>query len=135
MENATFFLQTFKFPKVGIDLSKKVDDDINIKLEPSGQYNAENSTFFLTFEFNAFNKEEDNAFINILCVANFKFENVASIENIPNYFYQNSIAIVFPYIRAFISTVTLQANINPLVLPTFNLSSLAEPLMKNSISI
>lgn len=48
-------------------------------------------------------------------------------------FYANSIAIVFPYIRAFISTVTLQANlVSPILLPTMNLTSLGERLMNNT---
>lgn len=53
----------------------------------------------------------------------------------PSYFYRNSIAIVFPYIRAFISTVTLQANIPPIILPTMNLTSLEIPLKQNTTNV
>lgn len=61
------------------------------------------------------------------------FENVSSFDEIPTYFYRNAIAIIFPYVRAFISTVTLQSNIPPVILPTMNLSSLESPLKENTI--
>lgn len=41
------------------------------------------------------------------------FESARTLEDIPDYFYANSIAILFPYVRAFVSTVSLQANIPP----------------------
>ncbi|CAM4366664.1 hypothetical protein AQBE111736_13510 [Aquirufa beregesia] len=44
-------------------------------------------------------------------------------------------AILFPYLRAFISLVTLQINIPPLILPTLNLSSLEADLRKNTFNI
>ena len=36
--------------------------------------------------------------------------------DIPDYFYPNSLAIVFPYVRSFVSSVTLQANIESPIL-------------------
>ena len=59
-------------------------------------------------------------------------ESVKSVDDIPNYFYANSIAIVYPYLRAFVSTLTLQSNAKPMVLPTMNLSSLESDLRKNT---
>ncbi len=35
---------------------------------------------------------------------------------------QNSPAIAFPYLRAFVSTFTTNAGVNPIVLPTYNFS-------------
>ncbi|EXZ22215.1 pretranslocase subunit SecB family protein, partial [Bacteroides fragilis str. S13 L11] len=54
------------------------------------------------------------------------------LAEIPNFFYPNSIAILFPYVRAFVSTLTLQANIKPILLPTLNLSSLQDTLRENT---
>jgi preprotein translocase subunit SecB len=67
-----------------------------------------------------------------LCKARFVFREPVLLEEIPDYFYLNSIAILFPYVRAFVSIITLQANINPLMLPTMNLASLQETLKKNT---
>lgn len=49
--------------------------------------------------------------------------NIHSLDDIPEYFYANSIAILFPYIRVFVSTVTLQANIKPIVLQHITITS------------
>ena len=60
------------------------------------------------------------------------FNGSTSIEDIPEYFYPNSIAIIFPYIRAFVSTLSLQANVKPIVLPTINLIGLTNELKENT---
>lgn len=86
----------------------------------------------MNFVFQAFRKIDGQPFINILCKACFVFKEPVAFEEIPNYFYLNSIAILFPYIRAFVSIITLQANINALVLPTMNLASLQETLKENT---
>ena len=57
------------------------------------------------------------------------------IADIPEYFYPNSLAIVFPYVRAFVSTITLQANMQPVVLPTINLMGLTEELKEKTTVI
>lgn len=57
-------------------------------------------------------EKEEAPFIKVHCSAVFNFGCSIKFEEIPSYFYANSIAIIFPYVRAFISTVTLQANID-----------------------
>ena len=54
------------------------------------------------------------------------------LEEIPGFFYPNSLAIIFPYVRAFVSTITLQANVHPVMLPTLNLIGLTEELRSNT---
>lgn len=73
----------------------------------------------------------DSRIIEVNCLASFLFKGVESIDDIPTYFYSNSIAIVFPYVRAFVSTLTLQANYSPIVLPTMNLSDLNSQLKEH----
>ena len=73
-------------------------------------------------------KETNTDVIRVSCEATFTFGDSVSINDIPDYFYPNSLAIIFPYVRAFVSTITLQANIQPVVLPTINLMGLTESL-------
>ena len=40
--------------------------------------------------------------------------------------FKNAIAILYPYVRALISTYTANANINPLILPAINVNKLIE---------
>ncbi|MDP4272663.1 MAG: protein-export chaperone SecB [Bacteroidota bacterium] len=135
MNKAAFTLEKYRFEKVMIDFSKKSSNDLDIGFEPSGKFFSSDSSYELKFVFIAHNENPKNAFVQIECIAQFKFEENIKFEEIPSYFYRNSIAIIFPYVRAFISTVTLQANIPPIVIPTMNLSSLENPLKENTIQI
>ena len=51
------------------------------------------------------------------------------------YFYTNAPAILFPYIRAYISTLTNLSGYKPINLPTLNLTSLREDLEKNTSEV
>ena len=51
------------------------------------------------------------------------------------YFYTNAPAILFPYIRAYISTLTNLSGYKPINLPTLNLTSLREELEKNTTEV
>ncbi|WP_047788009.1 protein-export chaperone SecB [Tenacibaculum mesophilum] len=132
MNKAAFSLENYKFDKINIDYSN-YSKDISINFEPYGKYSIEKGVFYLKVEFIA--SEEEKDFVRIECLAEFEFEQALDYKDIPNYFYTNCIAIIFPYIRSFVSTVTLQANIKPIILPTLNLSDLAEPLKKRTTQI
>ncbi len=133
MNKASFSLTNYKFEKVLIETAN-LPADISIDFSPEGVYYKEKSEYDLKFVVTAFDekKGQELPFVQITCVANFKLMEVNSLEEIPTYFYKNSIAIVFPFIRAFISSVTLQCNIQPIILPTLNLSSLELPLKQNT---
>ena len=103
-------------------------------INPSGKFFQKSGTFELTFEFSANESENNETVIFVLCRAEFYFKNVATFKDIPAYFYTNSIAILFPYIRAFVSTLTLQANRAPIIIPIMNLASLEATLRSNTDS-
>lgn len=132
MQKAAFSLERYRFEKVFIDFSNKTSNDLNIGFVPSGKFFKDKSLYELIFVFEAYTETSEQPFVKIECIAEFQFEDNVDFDSIPTYFYRNSIAILFPYIRAFIGTVTLQANIPPIVLPTMNLSSLEIPLRENT---
>jgi len=134
MNKAAFSLENYRFEKIEIDYSN-YSKDISIKFTPSGEYDSKKGVFKLSFIFTAINEEENLDFVKIECISEFEFEEKLSFEEIPGYFYRNSIAIVFPYMRSFVSTVTLQANVNPIILPTLNLSDLEKPLKENTVNL
>jgi len=138
MNKAAFFIKDYQFPKVNIDLSclntEDEESDLDVSINPRGIYNKKEQVYKLIFDFTAStDRLSKKAFVSITCEGYFKFENAESLKDIPKFFYRNSIAILFPYLRAYISLVTNQANIPPFILPTLNLSSLEEPLLANSI--
>jgi preprotein translocase subunit SecB len=133
---AAFRLTDFKFPFLTMDLSKAPDgEEIDIDFKASGIFHKTTQVFDLAIVFFAFADENDGKkppFINVSLIAEFTFDNVTSKENIPEYFYKNSIAIVYPYIRSIVSTLSLQSNHGTLILPTMNLSMLGDTLVENT---
>jgi preprotein translocase subunit SecB len=132
MQEAAFSIVNYQFDKVHIDLANPVSKALSLSFDTKGVFINESSTYELVFIVCVSNKEEEAPFITIQCKGIFKFENVSKLEEIPNFFYQNSIAILFPYVRAYLSIVTMQANIPGIILPTLNLSNLESDLRKNT---
>jgi preprotein translocase subunit SecB len=114
-----------------LELANYKGHDIKLEFETEGVFFHENSTYDLFLVIKAFNLNQ-LPFVNIRSIGTFKFEHVTTVETIPDYFYSNSIAILFPYIRAYISILTTQANVPGLILPTLNLTSLEEGLKKRT---
>ena len=90
--------------------------------------------FVLLFEFSAMYDENEisTEFLKIVIEANFIFDDQALNDGIPSYFYPNSIAIIFPYIRSFVSALSTLANMKPLILPLLNLNALQDVLLQNT---
>ena len=133
MQKAAFSIINYQFNKVNIDLSNHVSKDISLMFETRGEYSEITSEYELNFKVVAFNKEKETTpFVEVQCIGIFKFEGVAKFSEIPDFFYRNSIAILFPYVRSYISIVTNQANVPGIILPTLNLSSLEGELRKNT---
>lgn len=131
--NASFQLGSFKFTKLLIDLDEAdPNSEIQISFDPSGVFHIADKRFDLTIIFRAKFENSTDDFIRTSLTGSFLFEDVDSFEGVPDFFYRNSIAILFPYIRAFISSITVQANILPVVLPTLNLSSLESRLREQT---
>jgi preprotein translocase subunit SecB len=134
MQKATFQITSYQFDKVIIDLNNHTTNELSLSFGTNGIYTNANNTFELHFVVKVANRGTDAPFAEISCKGNFKFENISSFEQIPEFFYRNSIAILFPYVRAYLSLVTTQANVPGIILPTLNLSNLEAELRTNTIT-
>ena len=132
---ASFSLEDYSFDRVTIDFTNTQSKELTIDFVPSGIFEVKEkeSIYNLKFIFTAEDSKNMNMIVSLECNAIFTFQNVNSLEQIPTYFYVNSIAILFPYVRAFVSTITLQSNNDAIVIPTLNLSSLEQELRNNTI--
>jgi len=132
MQSASFSIINYQFDKVYINLHNyKKEDDLGILFQPKGVFQKDKKIFELIFLVSLQHKNTE-PFVRINCKGLFKFKDVETIEDIPDFFYKNSIAILFPYVRSYISLVTTQANVPGIILPTYNLSSLEEKLRNNT---
>ncbi len=137
MKKAAFSLETFVFNQVFIDSDKYTGEKFQIDFNASGIYRKSDNKYELSLVFKALHDEsqKENFFVRVNCKAIFDFNDDTKELGIPDYFYRNSIAIVYPFIRSFISSLTLQANVKLILLPTMNLSSLEAPLKENTVII
>ncbi len=134
MQKAAFSIINYQFDKVSIDLANHKSKELALAFDTRGIFNAEESIYELIFLVSASHQEKEKPFVTVQCKGFFKFENVSTIEEIPDFFYRNCIAILFPYVRAYVSLVTTQANVPGIILPTLNLSNLEDGLKKNTTS-
>lgn len=134
MEKAAFKLDSYHFTKASLDFNIPNHADLNISFNLKGTFFSNKACYQLDFDVVVECKETGTEVIKVSCVASFSFGSKLSLNDIPDYFYPNSLAIIFPYIRAFVSTVSLQANVKPVVLPTINLMGLTDQL-KNQTEV
>lgn len=135
-KRASFSIDRYYFDQVHIDMNHRQGDKLFVDFQPSGVFDEKEKKFSLSFIFSALSTDEKETqpFVTIRCVGVFSFDNIHSLQDIPEFFYRNSIAILFPYLRAYTSMVTNQANIGSIMLPTLNLTSLEKPLKENTIT-
>jgi len=105
---------------------------INLKFDPRGTIDKENSCFKL--QLGVLIEDENKKFIiEIIIVADFYFDSDINPDLMDQYFYINAPALLFPYVRAYISTLTTLSGINAINLPTLNLTALGGELKKNTL--
>lgn len=132
MKEAVFSLKSYSIVKATLNLENiPAECTFDLDFEPSGVYELGSGGYTLSLVFKAKYNNDIEA-VNIKVVATYQFKDVLKLDEIPPYFYSNSIAIIFPYIRAFVSTITLQANVSPIMLPTLNISALENVLRSNT---
>lgn len=133
VSKAAFRLEKFAFPFAKLDLEGLPRElTLHNIFSLKGFYRASAGEFKLCFIYEAKDQSSSKAVVQVTCQAIFRFASDLDFDEIPEYFYQNSVAILFPYVRAFVSSLTLQANVTPIVLETLNLSSLKEELKNNT---
>ncbi|MDE6453567.1 MAG: protein-export chaperone SecB [Muribaculaceae bacterium] len=132
-QSAAFSFKDYKFTNVNVDFKKaEALEGLNINFSPCGVYDPESGIFSMQLVFTASDEKGDAKVIEIECHATFRFKVACRFEELPDYFFVNSTAILYPYIRAFVSTLTLLANYPPIVLPTFNVAGLGKELQQNT---
>jgi preprotein translocase subunit SecB len=132
MKKASFALTNYVFKEVSLDLSNKQSEELEITFDPRGLLNFKNRTYNLLFSTLVTSKDTDKAFIKVTCDAEFVFKDLENLADVPDFFYRNAIAILFPYVRAYISLISTQANFKGVILPTLNLMPLEEVLKEKT---
>lgn len=135
MDHSRFQFTGFKIVRSLIERNDLVPSKtISIQFDPKGIVYKENSNFQLHLGVKI---EDKNKVINIdvQAIGNYMFEKSIELDQIDNFFFVNAPALLFPYIRAYISTLTNLSGFEPINLPTLNMIKLGEDLKKNTSEV
>lgn len=113
---------------------EQTNDELSINFDASGVIDKIDHLFILSLTTKV--KTADKSIeIKVVSESVFAYHEGADIEEYKSsYFTINAPAIIFPYVRAYISTLTSLSGFSTLLLPTLNLAPLGESL-KNDITI
>jgi preprotein translocase subunit SecB len=133
LPKASFNFVNFKIVDFSLKEPHTISNDISVLFEPSGEFNISDKEFKLILNYKA--KQDEDDFINAKMISFFEIPDANSLDEIPDFFYRNSIAIAYPYLRAFITNLTIQAGQKPIIMPLLNLSELEKPFRENTIQL
>ena len=135
-QKAAFSFESFKVPKFSYNEGNQTEPELRIGFDPSGKFNSFTGEFELTLIFVTHNASDlEKIIFELTSIALFKFNPPIKFEEIPSFFYKNAIAIMFPYVRAFVSTLTIQSNTKLLKLGLMNLTDLEALLIEQTIQL
>lgn len=127
---ATFTLKSYRFLQVSMDMETQEAATLSVSFDPCGEYSKSTGEYKLRLITRVSSEEKE--FISTTLQVVFGFTEPIELSEIPDYFYPNCMAIVFPYVRSFLSTLSLQANVPPIILPIINFSDLQGVLKRNT---
>ena len=120
-KKATFQFLGFRIVKSEISLPKDAlkNHELHIEIEQNnGILNGVDYTHNMTVGI-----YNDDRTINIHVSAEGFFKFTESVSNVSTFTNVNAPAILFPYVRAYVSALTALSGIEPITLPTLNLSN------------
>lgn len=128
VEKARFRFVEYLFKETSIKLTgEDISDDVEFGIEPNGIFEEDNKMFILTL--NVLVKDKKSSLeVKMTVTGKFKYETNDIQELVP-YLGFNAPAIMFPYIRAYITNITALGGMSPIILPTLNMESVGKELL------
>jgi len=127
----------FRFEKYSITRSvidrksNETPESLQIGFEPKGTHYRNEGKFELFLGVHI-EDEAKSLSIEVDAIAIYVLEGEVSEKMLSTFFYLNAPAILFPYLRAYVATLTTLSGMPPINLPTLNLTQLAPELEKNT---
>lgn len=111
---------------------REIKEPVQIGIEPEGDIDEAKKTFLLTLRV-LIRDEEKNLDFSMVIKGFFEYE-VDKIQDLLPYISTNAPAILFPYVRAYISNITALGGMPPIILPTWNLEGVGKMLRGKLLS-
>lgn len=105
-------------------LDEDTSNKLSINIAVSTAFSeGESKNFIVSFELEIATKSNDDLKIKIKASAMFETESIINEEfRNSNFVKVNAPAIAFPFLRSYVSTLTVNSGIKPVILPSFNFS-------------
>lgn len=128
VEKARFRFVEYLFKETSIKLTgEDISDDVEFGIEPNGIFEEDNKMFILTL--NVLVKDKKSSLeVKMTVTGKYEYETNDIQELVP-YLGFNAPAIMFPYIRAYITNITALGGMSPIILPTLNMESVGKELL------
>lgn len=100
---------------------KSITDNLNLNVKHGISFPSDNSkNFVVTFNVDLFDESEDfSLFLKYVALFETNLEIDESFKN-SSFIQFSSPAIAFPFLRSFISTLTINSGFNPIIFPALN---------------
>jgi len=131
-KNSIFQFNRFKVIKSLIEIKGKGSEELNLEIEPKSVLNNNENIFNLEMKVNIV---DETGNINIEIIVEGEYNIMERDENLKSFLFTNAPAIMFPYVRAYITSLTALSGITTITLPTMNLLGLKEKLAENFMEI
>lgn len=130
IEPGVIRFEKYEVEEIQFKLNTAYDDeevDIDIKMSVESIFDEADEHMRIRLTVRIFEEAEKNKypFEMKVVVTGYFMVGVGQDGNVSHY-QANAIAILYPYIRAIVSTYTASANVNPLILPTVNVNKFLE---------
>ena len=106
---------------IAISPQKEVSQNLNVEFEQTVGVNEEGCNMRLEMIANI-NDENRALSIKVKALGFFEFESDLTPDEKNVFFRTSASAILFPYVRAYITTLSSLSGVKPVILPTLNMS-------------
>lgn len=131
IKKSNFKFSKYIIKKVNLHFSgNSSSKNIKLGFSPSGEVFKDEKKFILLLEISVSDKKKSFN-MDIEAEATFEYDNMDD-DKLEKFLIMNAPALLFPYIRAYISNITALSGISTVLLPTLNMTGLSD-ILKNNI--
>lgn len=105
-----------------------IGDEMEFGIDPKGEFDKEQSRFTLTMLVTIGDKER-NLDLSLRIRGFFSYETT-DMKELRTFIGVSAPALLFPYIRAYVSNITALSGMQPIIMPTLNMVAVGEDLVR-----
>lgn len=129
-EKSKFKFEGYKISHSELNLSESPSDCTKFSIGIKAKANVKDNHFYLKLDTTVAN-EDNSVFANVIMTGEFIFDKDISKDMLGGLFCANAPAIMFPYIRSYISTLTALSGSDTVIVPTLTMSSLRGEILQS----